>query len=532
MTMKRVLAMLLAAGAMLGAMAEKTTIPLENVTTDITVGDWDVLTGKLSKNKKISIEADAWVILRNATIDGTHSDSYPWAGLTCLGNATILIDGTNDVHCFGNDYPAIYVPEGKTLTIRQAVNYPDYQGALGGGTLKASNHGNAAGIGAGRDTPCGNIVIKSGIITAEGKNSAGIGGATGITGGHCGNITIEGGVVQATGGRGFSGIGGGIAGVETVVNCGDIYIGPDVTLVSATAGNNCETPIGACTTGTVVVELAEGATDTTDDNSPPTRTIEGTAAAQQYANGVAWDFRIVNGGAEICEMYYTSDGEEHYRAAIDTGTTGALVIPDTLGGKPVTRIGNSAFLFCKKITSVTIPASVTSIGESAFYYCEALTDATMPVGVTTIEVRAFYGCDSLTNVTIPGSVKTIGESAFEGCDALTSVTIMDGVEIIWERGALSAKEISLIAADSIGWNKNTTYTVIKKLEAKGFIRRDDPGFICTPLVSQEEMQKKEAVSLLNKVFGGSRKALFSALLDDEKLSEQEIEELRNLIDQR
>ena len=68
------------------------------------------------------------------------------------------------------------------------------------------------------------------------------------------------------------------------------------------------------------------------------------------------------------------------------------------------------------------------------------------------------------------------------------------MEIIWNRGPLSAKEISLIAADSIGWNKNTTYTVIKKLESKGFIKRTDPGFICTPLVSQEEMQKKEAVS--------------------------------------
>ena len=43
------------------------------------------------------------------------------------------------------------------------------------------------------------------------------------------------------------------------------------------------------------------------------------------------------------------------------------------------------------------------------------------------------------------------------------------MEIIWDRGPVSAKEISLIAADTIGWNKNTTYTVIKKLEAKGFI---------------------------------------------------------------
>ena len=106
------------------------------------------------------------------------------------------------------------------------------------------------------------------------------------------------------------------------------------------------------------------------------------------------------------------------------------------------------------------------------------------------------------------------------------------MEIIWDKGSVSAKEISVIAADTIGWNKNTTYTVIKKLEAKGFIRRDEPGFICIPLVTKEEMQKREASSLLDKVFGGSRKALFSALLEDEKLSDKEIQELKDLIDRR
>ena len=104
--------------------------------------------------------------------------------------------------------------------------------------------------------------------------------------------------------------------------------------------------------------------------------------------------------------------------------------------------------------------------------------------------------------------------------------------ILWDEGPLSAKQISLIAADSIGWNKNTTYTVIKKLEAKGFIRRDEPGFICTPLVTRAEMQKKEASSLLDRVFGGSRKALFSALLEDEELSESELADLREMIESR
>lgn len=106
------------------------------------------------------------------------------------------------------------------------------------------------------------------------------------------------------------------------------------------------------------------------------------------------------------------------------------------------------------------------------------------------------------------------------------------MEIIWEKSPISAKDISLIATEKVGWNKNTTYTVIKKLEAKGFIRREDPGFICTPLVSQSQMQKVEVASLVKKIFGGSRKALFSALLEDEPLTEEEIRELHKLIDKR
>jgi len=106
------------------------------------------------------------------------------------------------------------------------------------------------------------------------------------------------------------------------------------------------------------------------------------------------------------------------------------------------------------------------------------------------------------------------------------------LEIIWEKSPISAKEISLVAAETIGWNKNTTYTVIGKLERKGFIERQDPGFICIPLVSQNQMQKVEVASLVNKLFGGSRKALFSALLEEEPLSDEEVEALRKLIENR
>ena len=106
------------------------------------------------------------------------------------------------------------------------------------------------------------------------------------------------------------------------------------------------------------------------------------------------------------------------------------------------------------------------------------------------------------------------------------------MEIVWEKEPISAKEISLIAAEKIGWNKNTTYTVIKKLEEKGYIKREDPGFICTSVVSRDIVRKNETNGLVQKLFGGSKKALFSALLDDEELSESDINELRKMIENR
>ncbi len=106
------------------------------------------------------------------------------------------------------------------------------------------------------------------------------------------------------------------------------------------------------------------------------------------------------------------------------------------------------------------------------------------------------------------------------------------MEIVWEREPVSAKDISVAAAESLGWNKNTTYTVVKKLVEKGVVKREDPGFVCTSLVSRREAQKTETRRLAERLFGGSKKALFSALLEDEKLSDEDIAELRAMIDKR
>lgn len=106
------------------------------------------------------------------------------------------------------------------------------------------------------------------------------------------------------------------------------------------------------------------------------------------------------------------------------------------------------------------------------------------------------------------------------------------MELLWQHEPVSAKELSRIAEQEIGWNKNTTYTVIKKLIDKQYIRREEPGFLCTSLIKKADVQKSEAKGLVEKLFAGSRKALFSALLEDEALTDAELAELRALIDRR
>ena len=135
---------------------------------------------------------------------------------------------------------------------------------------------------------------------------------------------------------------------------------------------------------------------------------------------------------ELTDGYYTYTVEngEATITGCDTSINGEVVIPDTLGGYPVTRINDSAFYGCRGLTSITIPDSVTSIGDWAFNGCAGLTSLTIPDGVTIIEQQAFNGCTGLTSITIGNSVTSIGNDVFRGCTSLTSITIPDSVTII------------------------------------------------------------------------------------------------------
>ncbi len=105
------------------------------------------------------------------------------------------------------------------------------------------------------------------------------------------------------------------------------------------------------------------------------------------------------------------------------------------------------------------------------------------------------------------------------------------MSIVWDKEPIPAKEISLIAAQSIGWNKNTTYTIIKKLVEKNAIMRTEPNFICSSLIKKEDVRKIETQSLIDKLFNGSRKAFFAAFIEED-ISDDELEELKKLIEKR
>lgn len=104
------------------------------------------------------------------------------------------------------------------------------------------------------------------------------------------------------------------------------------------------------------------------------------------------------------------------------------------------------------------------------------------------------------------------------------------MEPLWADGPLSAGELAKQLAASCGWNRNTTYTVIKKLVDKGAVSRSEPGFLCTPLISREDVQRLETDSLITRLFGGSKTQFLSAFLSEEQLTQSEAQQLRAIIE--
>ena len=225
------------------------TIDLASVFWDVVVLDGAVLTGSPLVPFKIEIAAGAAVTVSNVTVLGEDGYSFPWAGITCLGDATVALEGTNVLRGFHEEYPGLQAgPDGTTLRI------------LGPGALVSDSNGRAPGIGGRYQGDCGDISIEGGTVTATGGEFApGIGGGPAAA---CGDVLISGGIVTATGGGSAPGIGGGVIG-----RCGDISISGGT--VTATGGE-LAAGIGAGRSSNCGnIEFSGGVTTATGGRSAP-----------------------------------------------------------------------------------------------------------------------------------------------------------------------------------------------------------------------------------------------------------------------
>ena len=101
--------------------------------------------------------------------------------------------------------------------------------------------------------------------------------------------------------------------------------------------------------------------------------------------------------------------------------------------------------------------------------------------------------------------------------------------VLWNEGDCTAKHISDVLKEDIGWNMNTTYTLIKRCIKKGAIERSEPNFMCHALVKKEEIQEEQTNELIDKIYDGSADKLFAALLSRKKLSAEQIDKLKKIV---
>ncbi len=105
------------------------------------------------------------------------------------------------------------------------------------------------------------------------------------------------------------------------------------------------------------------------------------------------------------------------------------------------------------------------------------------------------------------------------------------MDVLWREGTLPAKRIAEILALEVGWNKNTTYTLINRCIKKGAIERSEPNFLCRALISRAEAQNSETDELIDKMYGGSAFGLFASLLGRKRLTREQLDELKDMVDQ-
>ena len=184
-----------------------------------------------------------------------------------------------------------------------------------------------------------------------------------------------------------------------------------------------------------------------------------------------WCFPVsAEAGTEHTEGYYTytvTNGDATI-ISVDKNISGAVTVPQSLGGYPLKAIGNSAFENCAELTAITLPAGVELVANNAFAYCENLRAATLPNSLVTIGINVFLNCTKLKEVSLP-SVEQLSNGTFENCVSLEKCRLSPHLKKIGDGAfAYCASLKSLGFYESLQSLGNAAFIGCKSLESINF----------------------------------------------------------------
>ncbi len=183
-------------------------------------------------------------------------------------------------------------------------------------------------------------------------------------------------------------------------------------------------------------------------------TMKVTKAADYYAR---WKYPLDGTASQkvgSCTWHYATVGNGAVPVFVDPMPDGKVVIPEKLGGKAVTGLGDFLFFDYSGsddddgeaqgagVTEVVIPSTVTSIGEWTFGFRKSLTVVALPSRLKSIGNGAFCGCGNLTGVTLPSGLTSIGAKAFAYCSGLSGITIPASVTGIGDKAFFGCKGLA------------------------------------------------------------------------------------------
>jgi len=102
-------------------------------------------------------------------------------------------------------------------------------------------------------------------------------------------------------------------------------------------------------------------------------------------------------------------------------------------------------------------------------------------------------------------------------------------DLVWEQEPINSTQLAKLSRERLGWQKATTYTVLRKLCDRGILKNENA--LVTSLVKKEQVQKFESEALLEKSFDNSLPAFIAAFLKDKKLNKSEAEEIQKMIEE-